>query len=663
MPTTLTWEISEGPQGEMQRRAAGTNSWVATKVSPSLAVPVNLTRPTLETLIRFFADNRFEQHRQSLSPKVQLEVGFVIANALLAGERLPRGGGWIRLVPPEGADRFGRPDFDDFVRGIPWPLLADKSASGRSEFLARRTVGEQWIATLSMGRMTRTVPFPWCPRILAAIPEPATGGDKTDGERHWQKIESDMLTGAYPKQPGGLLDLVKTAKTWQAFHSALTKDEPPDVVYFYGHARRRGKETQLAFERQDNPNIAEWIATTTLGEACKLAAEQGRRPAVFFANCCQGDSEIASGIGTQVGPYANSVITSRTFSIVTDAQIIGQALLWRIVLEGMPPHLALLDFYGKDLSALGTGDQGGRWAVPVVYTNYSTWTALEPKRRLGVNAARIELFGPSIPLRVGRANAIRTVESGVKHLLETNRSALAAVFWRASPRQGLMHFANRIRDHLREKFPIDVFSNVAVELQANPRPAEATELQKALVTAIHLGLTEDQRSHANGPGLSFLPYRPLECISALQRRFPLVPSFRSVLLVTHNEVEMAENGFLADYLRIWCALFKAAYPNRLARVVLNFPVNPRSNTIWTFPSPQEIAADSEPPPTFIDLTPEFHSLVRSEIAEHIREFNGVYGSFLPTAAQEIPDSVLEGSNGGVFLDVVDQLKARIALGT
>lgn len=664
MTRSLTWELREAPDGSVQRRAAGTDApWTATDLAPTLALPVKSAPRMLASLISFLADNRFEEHRTSLSLSAQLSVGVSLAKAFLMSDSLPVGGGWIRLVPEAGQHQFGSREFDSFVRGIPWLLFASADADGVPRgFLARAAQGEQWVFTLTTGSgVERTVRFPLHPRVLVAIPDPGGALSRTNGLEHEAHLRRVVFDRLYADQQEGADAYVKVVEDWQEFRRELI-GHAPDVVYFYGHGRYNAAErkTELAFTLADNRSATEWVDTGALRETLAVCPPV-QRPTLFYANCCHGDADAATGVGLAVGHFVDAVITSRTFAITVDAQLIGEELLLRILAEGLPPHLAILDFYSKDLSVLGDRDAGARWALPVLHTNYSAWVPLSPRQRLRIAAGRLPLYGSSIPERVGRADPLRTVEETVKAMFASKRNTLSAIFWRSEPKQGLIQFASRVRDHLREVFPADVFGHTIVELQSEARPGSAAPDAariRAVREAVLLAFVGDDPHHRTRmePAHGTRGGLDSKFLDALQRCFPIGTRHRMTLLVTHRSATTRDSAFLKQYLGFWQQSFARVAGGRSGRVILIFPVECGAGDHWPpLVSNPEAAED----PVLVDLTPEFGPLGQGEIQAHVDEFAEVYGCLFPGLSAEVVDEVLLSTDGGAFVDVVMALRSRM----
>lgn len=664
-----------GSDGVMRRRPSGFQAWITTDIRPNLPLP-NLGEGTdLEWLIRFFGTHALNDNRDTLPGWKLPEIGHTLTRAFLQGEALPPGGGWIRLVPERGRRHFSDdPNLDGFVRTLPWPLLAEDLGGGRYEFLSRVRPDLRWIVTpAAADQRAAEIRFPGAPRVLLAMPNPETivppGKTARDRESlvdtgardHFDELETKLLAGL-TSESKRMKCQVRRVFTWTEFRDALRKEPYPEVVYFYGHGKAFDDDTYLAFLLEESVvdgieggprGWGRYIPLTSIAGQLRELVDRGQRPLLFYANCCQGDTDRRHGIGAMLAGMTAATIANRGFIPPDDARVIGRGLLTRVLSEGLSPHLALLDLYERDITALGDYEDGARWAVPVLYANYVGWVpqALANRANTYQESLRRAYYSVSIPEQVGRDEALREAGAAVSALLASNEPGLQVLFWRAPPRQGLLPFSNRLHDELRESFPDNGFSQVLVELQRPEQPASTKVLASSFRRAITEALDRDIDPGAPDPNATDL----------LQRRLPATEKQRDLLLVSHRGVSTNDVDFIRKYLLFWQDLFDNATRGRKGRVVLAIPVSCATPTdSWASPVPVPTTTAASRMVT-IDLTPAFGSLSLAEIITHMDRFSGPYGITQLEPADEPAADILSGSQGGAFDDVVARLRLALAI--
>jgi hypothetical protein len=625
---------------------------------------------------------RLPFNRDELPAWKLLRIGHLLAQEFFLDEALPVDGGWIRLVPEWARRHFAdNPYLDGFARTVPWLLLARQIGNEKFEFLARAKRHLRWIVTpASAGQRPVQIRFPGAPRLLLAMPNPelivppGAGGRKheqlpdTGARDHVDELEQELLQGLYPAPceeecSNGKHSGIRKAFTWREFRDALNRPPYPEAIYFFGHGKYYPRQgTHLAFAREASPAAdtnggargwGTYVSLTAIAGQLAALVERGHRPFLFFVNCCQGDAGQQEGVGAVLANMSAATISNRSFIPPDDARVIGRGILLRVVNEGLPPHLALLDLYERDITALGDLEDGARWAVPTLYANYESWVPQSLSERASTyrDAVRSVYYSRSIPERVGRDLALREAREAVRALLATDNPGLRVLFWRAPPRQGLMPFSDRLHDEFREVFPDDDFSHILVELQAAEQPAHNEVLQVSFEKAIGRALDQDMQPDNE----TFVP-DPTEL---LQKRLPSAPKQKDLLLVTHRAIDTNDVGFLHKYLLFWQSLFDNASHGRRGRVVLAIPVLCTTlNDPWNPPVPNS-TTDVRWPMVPVDITPAFGPLNLEEIVTHAALSRTVpHHAAEPGRITGSRDS--ETISGGAFDDVVVRL--RIALG-
>lgn len=645
LPIMREWEIKAAADGRLHRRADPDKEWISTELSPALKIEVHRKTLPLAEFIEKLGRNEVDGNAALLPGDALLRIGDALATALLGAEPLPPGNGWIRLVPEAGRSRFSDdPAHDALIRGIPWPILARRRDDGSLAFLAREQPGRRWIVTLAHGRQTAQVRFPSRPRILIAAPI-VIGEKDTEQRSHLEEL-FESLPAAYQEGDEPNTDLARVVRKWEQFHRALTKDGFwPEVVYFYGHGENRNGNTVLLFERAEDEH-AERVPVARLRDA--LRAVPDRRPTLFFANCCQGEADATAGLGVAIGDRVEALLTNRGRIIVEDARRIGTSLMQRIVSEKLPPHLALTEFYDRDLSSIGTADEGGRWAVPVLYANYRSWVPRSLERLARENAENLPFYQSLVPERVGRSTMSETVRTGAEALLRAETAALAAVFWRSAADQGLEEFATRLQDDLREAFPATMFSHVTVEMQSEAMPSPDDPRQRGAF--ILKGMTQALNDVALGEAGRISLVSPE---AALKRRIPGRNPASSIVFVTYRSLGAQHAWLLRDLLEIWRSVLRNIGGETRARLLLAFPLQAAPHPPWTPLTPPQ---DGTPSVHLIDLTPEFGAVEEHEVVAHLNTFSAMYKFHMSEEQQLVAGDVMRESNGAAYAAVVRALR-------
>lgn len=647
IPGLLEWEIKADADGRLHRRSPG-NRWTPTALTPHFKVALNPRAIQLAAFIALLSSNKVDQNEILLPSATLLRIGEALATALLGSERLPDGGGWIKLMPEAGCDRFSNnPEHDALIRGIPWPILACSRGDGTLAFLAREAPGRRWIVTLAHGTATQ-VRFPSTPRILIAAPRVERMGE-TEASSHLEDLFRD-LPSAYLNGQDRNCALIRVVRKWGAFHDLLTTGEfSPHVIYFYGHGRSGSGRTELMFERSGD----EWgepVSVGTLRRTLEMAV--GSRPHLLFANCCDGEADAANGLGVAVADLVDVLLTHRGKAVVEDARRMGTSLMRRIVLEQIPPHQAMLDFYDRDLSAIATADEGGRWAVPVLYSNYSTWAP----QSLAATCRTIDslvFYKWLVPERVGRDKLSETVQDAVGALQQAEGRGVAAVFWRSTADQGLEEFVTRLHDDLRERFPAMSFNHVTVEMQADAMPGQAAgplEREQFIYQGIIQALENAHQLLSSDQGI---------IATALGRRIPLRAAANSIIVVTYRSLDVRAAWILRELLQVWTAVFEDAAGGRPGRLLLAFPLKAAADQQWQLPD-WDMA---DQPMRLLDLTPEFGPLMHAEVVGHLKTFRSLYRRATPGSQDQEARAILGQPGGSSYSAVVLALRTLITTAT
>ncbi|MEM1205227.1 MAG: hypothetical protein AAGN66_18510 [Acidobacteriota bacterium] len=243
---------------------------------------------------------------------------------------------------------------DEDVLRLPWVLLADGEG-----FLSQRG----WSVALAGGRPGRTYQLAPEPRLLIAMPEPQ-GAGPTRRRQHL-----DELRGVFGAAADGWGDRrVRVVETWPQFVEAV-REEPPDLVYYYGHGEGDARSSALVFADAAGKRLE--VPASQLARC--LDQEMPHPPGLVFVNCCSGDAGGFLGVGVQLRRRIPAVITNRTLAAVPAARRLGMEVWQRVLLDGEAPHRALADIFRRLYDMAGLEAASPRWMTPVLHVGYGSW--------------------------------------------------------------------------------------------------------------------------------------------------------------------------------------------------------------------------------------------------------------------------------------------------
>lgn len=308
---------------------------------------------------------------------------------------------------------------DEWIAGLPWPLLADNgihfSIKGRPIMLCGGT---------------RTAPreLPPCPRLLIIAPKYA-GTKDTQSRDHIRDLE-DALSGRDPDQP---LVKIEKAETWTEFEE-LADTFQPELVYYYGHGTGNKRRTRLDFPSDPRP----------VGDFASCLRRLDNPPLIAYINCCQGDAGGFLGAGFQLRDFVPVVITNRTCAEIRVAREQAVKVWTDILLHAVPPDKAVSALYARmNLKHATTADF--RWITPVLHADYSQWKAkpAQPSDRLTGD--------PHWDLKIDRINQYNSVIAQTRLMMREQKPKSLVFVWYGKEGQGVDLFHERLLVELQEE--------------------------------------------------------------------------------------------------------------------------------------------------------------------------------------------------------------------
>jgi len=508
-----------------------------------------------ETLSQLFSElssiTDIREVERKLTYRRQEGIGLDLHRALFPDGQNLNGVPWIHIVPywagkDDAAGRSQRDDFLDFTLRIPWAFLTSELSEG-ARFLV---LGEANPTAITIdaapgpkGRPRfEHIRLPPCPRVLLICP---TADPEIKGEQHGEELR-DILLKDYEKS---LADNVRLVTRFSEFEHHI-RHFTPHIIYFYGHAKSREKETIIEFDREDEGDP--YQGTRSIDDVRRALDRQIRGvPPVIWINACQGASAARNNVLRLLAPVAAAVITTRTIAVVDDSLELGRRVLPKIAIDGEAPPVAVRNAI-PELGAEAV--RSARWATTVVAVQYGSWTALDTEKR---NIADIE-SGADFPIRIDRAAALDAIESQIRQTLETPNRKAHFILWHAPADQAPDIFEQRFTDLVVESFP--AYSPIVrrVELQpvARPNGQPAAGAAKAEKTTENLNRFFQD-----------CIYRALESVPATSpvgnvNRSRVDRSLSTlhaggcrILLLIHGPFDASHKGLLRDYLKFWRELY------------------------------------------------------------------------------------------------------------
>ncbi|HKO97008.1 MAG TPA: hypothetical protein VJU86_08455 [Pyrinomonadaceae bacterium] len=397
-----------------------------------LALPVVLLSPDTEITIR---GTRISLHRlvssliafqpsdldAGFDERWQLELGQYLYDQIFGGinaikrEQMRGEKIEVRIVTQ-----------DEHINRLPWVLLADNGV-----FLS----AAGWTVGFSDAARCEDYELPPSPRTLICIPQPARLQD-TKAEAHLEAIE-DLLSAS-----DRLLKRnrnVRIVANWEEFTKA-TAEFQPHVLYYYGHGVGDVNTSRLVFttgkrgERLDKPIV---------DVANNLRAIPGGPPLLAYLNCCLGDAGGLLGAGRQLRTFIPAVITNYTLAHTETAQAQGLSLLRSILLEAIPPHIAIAAMR-SNLGGMNLSFKDIRWMTPLLHYQYDHWKSNQPQ-----HLSRFERDA-HWRFKLDRVRQFGQVAYQTTQMLRERKPRSLAYLWYGQEGQGIDLFHQRLKIELQD---------------------------------------------------------------------------------------------------------------------------------------------------------------------------------------------------------------------
>ncbi|TBF23423.1 hypothetical protein [Rhizobium leguminosarum] len=598
---------------------------------------------TLADIQRDYAEAYdLEAVRSSMTPDVQQAVGIILFEAIGAETFLDARCRWIEIaVAPGAADGLSR-----FIRNLPWPLTAQPDPFC---FLAQRGA-DSWLFTLEVaaGGGRPEVLFPPEPRILLMIPK---GDVDTDGERH----EKDILALLKPNySQESYAKNVMIAQTWPEALAVLADDNAfdPHIVYFYGHGSSKTGLAELMFDQVET-QLPE-VSATTIGNLFESLTAP-RRPALFFGNCCSGANAILAAIGDAIGPQVGCVISNRTVVDTHAAQTFGLEVLQALVGDRLAPDVFMPNVTNNLIIKVSGSHLAGRWACPVMHTNYDQWISLAPKRFSKLHRAT----AGRIVDRLDRKAPVAQAKAAFAELVEKPGYRLGALVWQAKGDQGVNDLGPRLRDEFLTTFTTHAIREYVVDLQAETRLASDPRIPKAsmrghIFTSLYVALGppgETPLVRGESPGMDHV----------IKRLSGDLSNQGAVVLIRMVPVDVKDESsqkLVQAYWKVWIEIMRnlaaIGRPDQARRILVTFALQISTKDV-DIPNllPQAVDVSAR-----ITDFQRLESVTAEDVKNHIEAFTNIYDEIAFDEIAMEAEKIHHGTQG-VFMPTVQMLK-RIA---
>jgi len=314
---------------------------------------------------------------------------------------------------------------DEHIARLPWVLLAHKGT-----FLST----SDWSVSLARTCYVKNCTLPPSPRMLVIAPEPV-GMPGTRAESHLEMLDYQLSPYDYRLSLG---DHIQVAHTWEQY-CQLLQEFKTHIVYYYGHGVGNLDRSRLVFATGRQQRRVE----KPIADFAQCLRELEEPPRLVYLNCCSGDAGGFLGAGWQLGNFIAAVITNRTVAHTNTAQAQALALWQSILLDGLPPHLAMTRVRSR-LVDLGLSFSDAQWLTPVIHCHYADWKSTPPQR---VDPLKHD---PHWHLKLNRVKQFGIVSYETQQMLREQRPRSMAYVWYGQKGQGVDLFHWRLTVELRE---------------------------------------------------------------------------------------------------------------------------------------------------------------------------------------------------------------------
>ena len=390
------------------------------KLRPDVEILIKGQAYRLGALVQALANYQPEQLAVAFDERGQMEIGHYLFSQIFENIHP------CQLKPEDHAQVDLRiVTGDEHIARLPWVLLAHGG-----HFLS----SEGWAVSLARTCRVRDCALPPSPRMLVVAPEPADMPG-TRAKSHLETLEYRLSLYDHHLSLG---DHIQVTYTWEQFRQLLDEFKP-HIAYFYGHGVGNLDRSRLVFATGAQQRRVE----KPVADFAQCLRELEDPPRLVYLNCCSGDAGGFLGAGWQLGECTPAVITNRTAAHIDAAQAQALALWQSILLDGLPPHVAMTKIRAK-LADLDLTFGDARWLTPVIHCHYADWKSTPPQR---VDPLEHD---PHWHLKLNRVMQFGTVSYQTRQMLRERRPRTLAYVWYGQAGQGIDLFHKRVRVELQE---------------------------------------------------------------------------------------------------------------------------------------------------------------------------------------------------------------------
>jgi hypothetical protein len=586
------------------------------------------TRTLKQIVDAYAAAEQFSDLEQQLPVDAQQAIGETLYRALGGDAFVGEMCRWLEIA----IEDCGHPERTRFLQRLPWPFLAQPDSESLS-FLVQDE-DAPWVVTLDGApRATKEdVLFPPEPHILLVITQ---SDPDNQGAEHEAEIR-EALRPWYTAQ--NFENNVRTARTWPEVSDLIRQRFDADVMYFYGHGLG-GREGALLFD----PELGQTPTVTARQIGQVIGAMNPEfRPIVFIGNCCHGTSAARTGLGQELSDKIHCLIANRTVVDVPMARAFGTYILRRLALEGASPAQFLGEVNQHLVETVSGTDIGGRWACPVVFTNFSRWRSLLPERSRAL--LKRETAG-DVTERIDRKKPLNLALEALGPLLGSKGIGLGAFAWQGEKVQGIDAFGRRLRDAIFECFSNMSVGDFVVDLLSDTMAAGSENHIGHILAAIFAALAppRDPRRRPD--------YQPTK-EDVLKLLTKQLSGTGVVLLIRAGSISIGSRrsqSLIQAYWRVWIdlrkELEKLPQQNPVLRIVLTVALElPAASRIQVAALLQAPADDPSSRATDVGI---LTSVEAADITEHLKDFLKFYDSVSGDTCEQKAHEIYSAT-AGVF---------------
>jgi hypothetical protein len=516
-------------------------TWQDTELSPTMTLN-SKSIPDIQALLdiymfdaEFLANNEWD-----LRIEEQRNIGMELWKKVFGNSVDFDPGSWLHFIPEIG--QTNDPTFIDFISKVPWAMLT-RGALGKPMFLALDRNDPVAItvdaASVAIGsrRGNYNILQPSAPRLLLVMPE-VTHADpiRNTGAASHRRSLMEILQPHY--DAASAPENIKYVRSFTEFEKTmLTERFDPHIIYFYGHGHTPGGHgTEFQFERGEKNGKEDWQRVDQIAFIISQVVDATNNPPFIWFNACLGAAASMDSALRLFSETASCVVAMRAVVLRDASRALAEKALKRAIVDRFSPPVAVREALRDCPSKWMIS---GHWALTVVATQFTDWTALGNDERVAEDDDAVGNF----PIRVDRADALKKIEARLKASFagQAKKNDPAVLIWSGSPDQMPLVFEERVRDVVIERFPGHKPVLFKIELQATVRPKNPNELDNQLRAAIYKGLSANQNVPVEDASLGRIR-RLLANMS---------PGRNGVLTFLHGQLAVSDAAMVKAYVDIW----------------------------------------------------------------------------------------------------------------